>query len=106
MYRYYQSVSENLVEHQTGGPSLGWLYQTLLETRRLSKLNSPSIPCLTFIGAEDTIVARDSVISRMEHWDNGSLRIVDEARHDVFYEVPTIRKKAFKELIDLFDTHT
>jgi lysophospholipase len=103
MYRYYQSVSENLVEHQTGGPSLGWLYQTLRETRRLSKTPSPNTPCITFCGAKDTIVTIPEVQKRMERWPNGRLQLMENSRHDVLYEVAEIREAVFSAILKHFE---
>lgn len=103
MYRYYQSVSENLVDQQIGGPSLGWLFQTLKETSRLSKLPSPHTPCITFCGAEDTIVAIPAVEQRMRHWKNGSFELVPNARHDVLYESAPTREHVFRSILAHFD---
>ncbi len=99
MYRYYQNVSENLEDQQIGGPSLGWLFQTLCETRRLAKMPSPETPCLTFCGAEDTIVAIPAVKDRMDRWTNGRLDLVSNGRHDVLCEVDSIRRSVFEAIV-------
>jgi lysophospholipase len=103
MYRYYESVSENLVEHQTGGPSLGWLYQTLKETRSLSKKPSPKRPCLIFCGAEGTIVAIQEVQIRMDRWPNGQLHMMDNSRHVILYVVVEIRETVFSAILKHFE---
>ncbi len=102
MYRYYQSISEELRDQQIGGPSLGWLYQTLKETSWLSKLVSPCTPCLTFCGAEDTIVAIPAVEDRMNRWANGTFNLVPDARHDVLYETEEIRRRVFDAMLQHF----
>lgn len=102
MYQYYQSVSENLADQQVGGPSMGWLYQTLKETRSLSKMPSPDIPCITFCGVEDSIVAIAAVQDRMTRWSRGKLELIPNARHDVLYEVPHIRERVTAEICELF----
>jgi len=102
MYRYYQSVSENLVDQQVGGPSLGWLFQTLRETNRLSKVESPDTPCLTFCGAEDSIVAIPAVEDRMNRWPRGRLDLVPNGRHDVLYETADIRRHVFEAILSHF----
>ena len=103
MYRYYQSISKNLEDQQIGGPSFGWLFQTLKETKQLAKMKSPDIPCLTFCGAEDTIVAIPAVERRMNRWQNGSLDFVPNARHDVLYEVENVRRHVFGAMIEHFE---
>lgn len=105
MYRYYQSVSEQLEDQQVGGPSMGWLFQTLKETNRLSKVDSPDIPCLTFCGAEDTIVAIPAVEDRMARWTNGKLDLVPSGRHDVLCETTDIRKRVFSAIVAHFGAH-
>ncbi|MEM1145937.1 MAG: alpha/beta hydrolase, partial [Pseudomonadota bacterium] len=105
MYRYYQSVSENLEDQQVGGPSLQWLFQTLMETRRLSKAKSPGIPCLTFCGAEDSIVAIPAVKERMGKWHEGQLDLVPNARHDVLYETADIRERVFGAIASHFNNY-
>lgn len=103
MYQYYQSISQKLHDQQIGGPSLRWLFQTLRETSRLSKLVSPNTPCITFCGAEDTIVAIPAVERRMNRWCNGTLDLVPNARHDVLYETEDIRNRVFGAMLQHFE---
>ncbi|MFY2822618.1 alpha/beta hydrolase [Ruegeria sp. MALMAid1280] len=102
MYQYYRNVSESLPDQQIGGPTMSWLFQALKETRALSKLKSPSIPCLTFCGAEDEIVAIPAIKERMAGWPNGKLELMQNARHDVLYEVPSVREKVLAQICELF----
>lgn len=103
MYRYYQKISESLVEQQIGGPSMAWLFQTLSETRSLSKLPSPDMPCITFCGAEDSIVAIPALKDRMARWPQGKFELIPNAKHDVLYEVPEVRDGVFAKMLDLFE---
>lgn len=103
MYQYYIKVSEGLVDHQTGGPSMQWLYQTLKETGQLKKLESPKIPCITFCGAQDDVVSIKAVKDRMERWTDGRLELVKNAKHDVLYEIPAIRMALFADIFDFFE---
>ena len=106
MYQYYINISESLVDQQIGGPSLGWLYQTLRETRYLSKMRSPDIPCITFCGAEDDIVAIPAAQDRMARWPRGKFELVQNARHDVLCEIPRIRYAVLAEICALFKQTT
>jgi len=103
-YRYYQSVSENLEDQQVGGPSMGWLHQTLKETRALSKISSPDVPCITFCGAEDSIVAVPAVEDRMARWPRGKFELIPNARHDVLYEVASVRERVLGQMSELFSS--
>lgn len=92
MYEYYIRQIKALPKHQLGGPSMGWLYQTLKETRTLSKRPSPDIPCLSFCGAQDVVVDIPAMHLRMDGWAKGTLEVIPNAKHDIFSEVPAIRK--------------
>lgn len=102
MYQYYLRQIDALPKHQLGGPSIGWLYQTLNETRKLSKLRSPALPCITFCGDQDEVVDLSAVQDRMAHWPNGTLEMIENAKHDVFSEMPQIRESVVKKISELF----
>ena len=102
MYQYYVSISKSLVEQQLSGPSMNWLFQTLKETRSLSKMPSPDTPCITFCGGEDSIVAIPAVQKRMNRWPNGKFELLESARHDVLCEVPSIRAEVLADICKHF----
>lgn len=102
MYQYYIRISEALEDQQLGGPSLNWLYEALKETRALSKLPSPNIPCVTFCGFEDSLVFVPAVQERMAHWPKGKLAMLDYARHDILCEAPDIRLPAIQAICEVF----
>ncbi|ATG41796.1 alpha/beta hydrolase [Phaeobacter piscinae] len=104
MYQYFINQATLLKEHQIGGPSLGWLFQTLNETRAVSKLPSPKIPCLTFCGDQDVVVDLPAIHDRMGKWPSGRLDLIENAKHDVFSEVPQIRERVTTEIAKLFTT--
>ena len=103
MYRYYVRVSEQLPEQQIGGPSMGWLFQALKETRALSKVSSPATPSVVFCGTEDSVVSTSAVQSRMSRWPLGRLELIQGARHDLLYETPEIRDRIIRQVCELFD---
>ena len=102
MYQYYINISKSLVDQQLGGPSMGWLFQTLKETQSLSKLPSPDMPCITFCGAEDKIVAIPAAKDRMARWPGGTFHLVKKAKHDVLHEMPDVRENVITKICDLF----
>ncbi|UTS82738.1 alpha/beta hydrolase [Phaeobacter piscinae] len=102
MYEYYIRQATTLTDHQIGGPSLGWLFQTLNETKALSKVASPEIPCITFCGEQDEVVEISAVRDRMSRWPGGRLEMIPNARHDVFSEVPEIRNGVVARIGELF----
>lgn len=103
-YDYYIHVSAELPDQQVGGPSYGWLYQTLLENRRLSSIASPDVPCLTLLGKDDQIISLEAVDRRMNSWPLGQIKRFEGARHDVLYEASPIRDCAISEILNHFQT--
>ena len=106
MYDYYVRISEGLPDQQLGGPSMGWLLQTLKETSALAALPAPNIPCHAFCGAEDTIVAVDAVKKRMKNWQDGLFTTIPNARHDLLCETDAIRATVFNAIDELFSKAT
>lgn len=102
MYRYYIRLSEQLEDQQIGGPSMGWLFQALKETRALAKLPSPTTPCAVFCGSEDSVVSTSAVEERMSRWSHGRLEMIEDARHDLLCETPGIRNRVLSGIFDLF----
>lgn len=104
MYEYYVNISDSLPDQVIGGPSMGWLFQALKETKLLSKMPSPDIPCITFCGVEDEIVAISAIQDRMARWPGGRLELIQGARHDVLYETPKVRENVLAQICQLFST--
>lgn len=102
MYDYFIRQATELTDHQIGGPSLGWLFQTLKETKSQSNAPSPNIPCIVFCGDDDQVVDLDAVRDRMQNWANGELKVVENAKHDLFSEIPSVRNLVTGEICRLF----
>lgn len=102
MYQYFVNQAKTLVDHQIGGPSLGWLFQILKETRAVAKLKSPDVPCITFCGDQDKVVDIPTVKERMAHWPTGKLELIPNGKHDLFSEGPQIRQKVMADIFSLF----
>lgn len=87
-----------------GGPSLHWLNEALKEMRALSMMPSPPKPCITFLGSEEEIVDPPRIHDRMAGWDNSTLVLLPDARHEVLMETPPLRDQVIDGITDLFDT--
>jgi lysophospholipase len=105
-YRLMQDHMDVRPELGIGGPTLIWLRESLMECRSLAARPSPDLPCLTFLGAGESIIDCDAVRRRMTIWPRGKLSIVDGARHEVLMEVPQIRTRIFDEMDALFSSDT
>lgn len=102
MFQYWVKQAQTLVELPTAGPSMGWLYEALKECRSLSKLASPNIPCVSFCADTDEDINIIAIQNRMAQWTNGSCQLFEDAKHELFLEVPDVREKVLSEICDLF----
>ena len=96
--------SHLLAKHELGlgGPSLHWLNEALFETRRLARMPSPDVPCLTYLGSREAIVEADRIHERMASWPTGRLEIVEGSQHEIMMEGPAIRRRLFDDLATHF----
>ncbi len=88
-----------------GGPTLHWLNKMMSETRRLSKLPSPGLPCITFVGTQEEIVDLGRINDRMAKWKNGTLRVIKDGRHEMLTDRPEMRKPLFEEIAAFFEAN-
>lgn len=103
-YRLMQDHMTARPELGIGGPTLIWLRESLMECRKLALRVSPDLPCLTFLGAGESIIDCDSVRRRMAVWPKGKLAVVEGARHEVLMERPHIRSRIFDQMDALFSS--
>ena len=88
-----------------GGPSVTWLYTSLRECAALQGLPAPATPTLTFLGADERIVATEPVHALMGRWQNGQLIVVPKAEHEIMMEIPATRADFYARSIAHFQTH-
>ena len=105
MYAYMQDQARAHPQLPLGGPSMGWLFQALTETRYLQATPMPAMPTLTYLGTNERIVDSLAVIKLMDKWPGSRLEMVDGAEHEVLMETPAIRKRAFDGLTEWFNSH-
>lgn len=103
MYDHLRNMTTHHPELALGGPSLRWLLRALQETRALSRLPSPSIPALTFIGSDERVVESSRIRRRMAKWPEGRLHRLLRARHELLMEKPAIRDTIYAALATHFE---
>jgi lysophospholipase len=103
MYQYFIRQATTLTDHQIGGPSMGWLFQTLKETNALSQKPSPEVPCMTLCGTNDALIEVSTVQKRMAHWSDGKFEQIQDAKHDLLSEVSAIRQSAVEKITQHFE---
>lgn len=89
-------------EFALGGPSFVWLREAMAETKHLASRAAPSLPCMTFLGANERIVDTRRIHQRMENWKGGRLQIVEGAEHEILMESPAVREAALDDMTRLF----
>ena len=105
MYAYMVHQLDQHPDLSLGSPSLRWLREALRETRHLATLASPDLPCLTYMGGNESIVDVDRVAQRMRIWPGGHLETIGQAEHEVLMEGPAIRTTIFDAATALFAEH-
>lgn len=101
-YERWIMQGETVPELHTGGPSMGWLYAALHETRSLSKLSSPNVPCISLCGDQEETVGVSAIRDRMARWPNGKYEPIANAKHELFLETPLVREAVMEKITTLF----
>lgn len=106
MYQYFIRQATALTDHQIGGPSMGWLFQSLKETNALSKKPLPDVPCLALCGTHDELIETSVVQQRMARWPSGTYEQIQDSKHDLLSEVAAIRQKTVAKISHHFKVST
>ncbi|WP_432449972.1 alpha/beta fold hydrolase [Aliiroseovarius marinus] len=98
MYALMQAQAKAHPELTLGGPTAGWLYAALCETRDLMRKPAPDLPCVTFLGTHERIVEAPPIHALMARWPKGRLEIADGCEHEVLMENITERTRVYEAL--------
>ncbi|MDA5094565.1 alpha/beta hydrolase [Aliiroseovarius sp. KMU-50] len=101
MFDYMRDQASVHPELTLGGPTTGWLYAALIETRALMALPPPPVKTVTFLGTQERIVMSEPIIAYMENWEQGHLVMVDGAEHEIMMEAAPIRQQVYDALAQL-----
>ena len=88
-----------------GGPSLRWVHSSLSEMLALSRMPSPDVPCLTYLGTREAIVHPGRIRDRMAKWPNGTLRVIEGGLHEMLMDAPAMRDPVIAETVAHFAAH-
>ena len=105
MYQFMRDQLQSQPDLALGGPTIGWLGQGLKDCAELATMDSPMLPCITFLGADEQIVDCPAIHDRMARWPGGELEVVQGAQHEVVMELPQIRSHVFDRMCQLFDQY-
>jgi len=99
MYAFLQMQMERQPDLVLGGPTVQWLGAAMLECAALAQAPSPDLPCLTFLGDSEQIVATGPIHERMARWPGGRLELVAEAQHEILMERPAVRTRVLDQIV-------
>lgn len=105
MYGIMQDQLRQYPDLALGGPSMTWLNEALREMLALARMPSPDLPCLTFLGTDESIVTPSRIRDRMARWPKGELVVIPNARHEVMHENDAIRRTVYDQTIAHFARH-
>ena len=103
-YRWLGEQAAALPEFALGGPSVQWVGTATRECVQLLSLPRPALPVMTFVGTEEKIVSVEAIRRMHRTWPEGTLRVVEGARHEVMMEAPAIRQGFMDEMLAFFAT--
>lgn len=102
MYAWMQAQTATHPKLFLGGISWGWLNAALCEMQTLSTQPAPSIPCMTWLGSDETIVSSDAIHHRMAGWSAGELIEVPGIRHEILMDAEAVRQDVYSSMITHF----
>lgn len=102
MWEYMKYQVATHPELGLGGPSLGWLRESLRACRKLVAAPPPSVPALIFFGDLEKIVETSAIYRRVKDWHGSRLEIVKNAEHEVLMEDIATRKSIFDQTAGFF----
>ncbi|MDF9304824.1 alpha/beta hydrolase [Tritonibacter mobilis] len=105
MYAFLQMQMTQHPELALGGPTVQWLSQAMLECADLRPRPSPDVPCVTFLGENEQIVATEAIHDRMARWPSGKLEMIPDAQHEILMEIPQTRRQTCDSLTEHFKKH-
>ncbi|MFQ5623523.1 MAG: alpha/beta hydrolase [Paracoccaceae bacterium] len=97
-FRWFQETVRAHPELGLGGPSIGWIGAALRETRALGAAAPPSLPVLTFLGSDETVVSPDAIRRQVARMPRGELVEVDGARHEIWMEREEVQAGVWRRI--------
>lgn len=99
MYAYWALQASEQPSLLIGGPSMGWLFEAMRESTRLSEFSCPNVKSLVIWGDEDDVMDQREIERRRGSWPDVQFQEFTGARHDVLSELPEIRNAATNRIV-------
>lgn len=104
-YQFMRDQMTTQPDLTLGGPTIQWLGEGLKDCAALAAMDSPKLPCITFLGKQEQIVDCPAIHDRMARWPGGELVLLDDVQHEVMMEAPDVRTRVFDRMCSLFDQY-
>ena len=102
MWDYMGRQVRGCPDFALGGPSMGWLGESLREMRRLRHGPLPATPTLVGLGTRERIVDPLAVRAVMARWKAAEFLVIDGSEHELFMEAPATRARFLAAATALF----
>ena len=87
-----------------GSPSFKWLKGALGEFKYFDTVEMPSIPCLIFVGGDESIISPAAIHKHSKAFSNGTLVEIDGARHEIWMETPERQAQSWAAIDSFLET--
>ncbi|GAB2641190.1 alpha/beta fold hydrolase [Vibrio panuliri] len=109
-YQWFRRLYEDKPELQVGGASTRWVWQGLIACKQAILLTRQvKIPLLLLQAGSDKIVANEAQVQFAKKLAktnaNCQLKVIHDARHELFFEQDKYRNQALDITLDFFSSH-
>ncbi len=87
-----------------GTPSFKWLKSALSEFKYFDAAEMPTIPCLMFVGGDESVISPSAIRKHGPNFANGALVEIDGARHEVWMETPDRQAQSWAAINTFLET--
>jgi lysophospholipase len=109
-YQWFRKLYHDNPELQVGGPSITWVWQSLLAVKHImTDANKLTLPLLILQAEHDKIVANEAqqkLIKKISPYNQeAKLVTIANAYHELLFEKDELRNQALEELIRFIELH-
>lgn len=104
---YWDYMREQIIKYPAlalGTPSFKWLKGALGAFKYFDTAEMPTIPCLMFVGGDESVVSPSAIRKLSPNFANGTLVEIDGARHEVWMETPDRQAQSWAAIDTFLET--
>lgn len=99
----FENICKTINAHpdlELAGPSIHWVNEALLESKRMVRKDAPDYPCLVLLGDAESIVDSATIKKQVDRWKSAKLEMFPKAQHELILETPQISDKVWDAIDD------